>query len=78
MLPIVLAPHIKSLFTALPPYECQHDNADVEQEEPKKSSHTVAPLLMRGVEVDWKNRVLVDISSVQDCIEELLETHSEI
>lgn len=51
--------------------ECMDDNADME-EEVERTKHVVAPLLMKGVGIDWDNRVLTNVDDVLGCIKELM------
>jgi hypothetical protein len=48
------------------------DVADVIEEQGQQPKHTVAPLIMKGVEIDWDNRVLTNQDAVLNCISELL------
>ena len=48
------------------------DNSDVMEEEVERTRHVVAPLLMKGVGIDWDNRVLTNESDVMGCIKELM------
>lgn len=52
--------------------ECMDDNSDVMEEEVERTRHVVAPLLMKGVGIDWDNRVLTNESDVMGCIKELM------
>ena len=54
-------------------YECEDENADIVDETEKKSKYTVAPLLMKGFQVDWSTRSLQDAESVLRCIKGLMD-----
>jgi hypothetical protein len=59
-------------------YECDVEISMVSNDEPSKSSHVVAPLIVRGVEVDWEKRELANVGTVLSCIRELLDAEAEL
>jgi hypothetical protein len=52
--------------------DCGDDNADLPSENLLKSKFSVAPLLLKHVEVDWRKRELVDAKTVVSFISDLL------
>ena len=53
--------------------ECMDDHADVMEEEVERTKHVVAPLLMKGVGIDWDSRVLTNVDDVLGSIKELMD-----
>jgi hypothetical protein len=52
-------------------HDCGDENADLPAENVVKTKFSVATLLMKHVEVDWRRRQLVDVNVVVSLISDL-------
>jgi cytochrome b len=52
-------------------HDCGDENADLQAENVVKTKFSVATLLMKHVEVDWRRRQLVDVNGVVSLISHL-------
>jgi hypothetical protein len=52
--------------------DCGDENADLPAQNVVMSKHSLAPLLMKHVQVDWNKRELIDVHAVVSCISNLL------
>jgi hypothetical protein len=52
-------------------HDCGDENADLPSKNVVKTKFSVATLLMKHVEVDWRRRELVDVNAVVSLISDL-------